>query len=103
MCAMMPMFRQRSRGKVRATTQYLSEVGPSRARGLDEGLPEKEPTSSAERALLTSAPCRVKSPSSERRQRAPARLLPAVVREGLVGLGHLVCVLALFHRIAAVG
>src|SRR3954470_18053113 len=31
MCAMMPMLRQRSRGKVRATAEYLVRCGRSRA------------------------------------------------------------------------
>src|SRR5260370_40916998 len=42
MCAMMPMLRQRSRGKVRATAQYLCDTAPSRVPGLDEGRPEKD-------------------------------------------------------------
>src|SRR2546426_6441705 len=53
MCAMMPMLRQRSSGKVRATAKYLSKVEPLRARGLDEGFPEKERLLLARRRAFT--------------------------------------------------
>src|ERR1041385_2730675 len=54
MCAMMPMLRQRSSGKVRATAeQPRSKRALARLPGLGERLPGKERTSSADAGFLT--------------------------------------------------
>src|SRR5580698_4822835 len=70
MCAMIPMFRQRFRGVVRATIYLSSASIRSRCRSI------KSKTKLFTRSLF----------------------LPAVVREGLVGLGHTVNIFLLLHR-----
>src|SRR5713226_1626669 len=86
MCAMMPMLRQRSRGKVRATAIAPTECGASRRQGLDEELPEKDRLpQKRERAAFTQGD----APRQDR-VRQGETCLPAVVSKGLVGLRHLV-------------
>src|ERR1700677_3107950 len=74
MCAMIPMFRQRFRGVVRATV-YLSSASSARGKNYVEPKPERQKLFTEE--LFS---------------------LPAVMREGLVRLGHTVDVFLLLHR-----
>src|ERR1039458_7293046 len=76
MCAMIPMFRQRFRGTVRATVSYLS---------LCKAAPCGH-SNSVQTGWANSPPCSLNS------------ALPAVVGEGLVGLGHAMNVFLLLHR-----
>src|ERR1700679_3627804 len=77
MCAMIPMFRQRFRGMVRATAvSSLRAPGPRLVQLLSQ------------RAVSGPWPL-------------GPRWLPAVMRKGLVGLGHAVHIFLLLHRRAA--
>src|SRR6266851_3738280 len=72
MCAMMPMLRQRSRGKVRATAIAPTECGALRRQGLDEELPEKDRLPQREeRAGFYTAGCSASRSSKQGRQQAP--------------------------------
>src|SRR5450631_204913 len=88
MCAMIPMFRQRFRGVVRATA--ILPCGPQRPLFIRFRSPP---------CLDFITPDPLAWPASTLRFRS-ARL-PAVVREGLVGLSHAVYVFLLLHRCAA--
>src|SRR5277367_136870 len=81
MCAMIPMFRQRFRGTVRGTAYFPC------------GLPSAVITASSLMRQESFAPPLYCNPDSDG--------LPAIVREGLVGLGHAVHVFLLLHRCAA--
>src|SRR5260370_30108204 len=88
MCAMIPMFRQRFRGMVRATVIFRAGL-PARGYSLLR-IPFRGPNPSLPNSLRR----------DQNSPRKPARL-PAIVREGLVGLSHAVHVFLLLHRRAA--
>src|SRR5215472_7271659 len=86
-CAMMPILRQRSKGTVLDTGFFLSSLRCSCSPTMLTGL-------------LKPSPSIVLLPPGKRQQ-SP---LPAIVREGLVGLGHAVHILFLLNsRPATVG
>src|SRR6266567_2824212 len=90
MCAMIPMFRQRFRGMVRAT--LIHPCGLASPRLLRTSL------ELSVRILLA-----IRT-GNFAKARLPAAGLPAVMRESLVGFGHAVDVFLLLHcRAAPVG
>src|SRR5229473_1256488 len=82
MCAMMPMLRQRSRGKVRATAIAPTECGALRRQGLDEELPEKDrlPQRKSERAFTQQD-----APRQDRVNRAGSKRLSSRRSPTIVG------------------
>src|ERR1700677_1807360 len=88
MCAMIPMFRQRFRGMVRATA--VSSLRALQSRGFD--------TSTIQHSGCPGLDFETWETSTHSAQ------LPAVVSKGLVGLRHAVHVFLLLHgRAAPVG
>src|SRR5947209_13656795 len=94
MWAMIPMFRYFSSGVCRAMT-----LAPEKGKRL------QQPNRPTELSKSGAALCELRLDLEGRCfyfNNRTACNLPAVVREGLVGLRHLVGVLALLHRVAAV-
>src|SRR5437660_7852183 len=100
MCAMMPMLRQCSSGKVRATAKYLVNASACAPGDRMNECLGKNGLTWAGRGLLH-APGRCVNMIVPTGDQAGLRL-PPVVGERLVGLRHLVRVLALLHCVAAV-
>src|SRR5581483_12262713 len=87
MCAMIPIFRQRFSGMLRATISFLSRAG----------TPAVNPVNSVQRTVISSdirgGHCSLSTVHSV--------LLPAVVCKRAVGFRHPVHVFLLFHGRAA--
>src|SRR5579863_5215713 len=85
-CAMIPMFRQRFRGMVRATVSFL--CGRFLARGYSA-------CSGPQSEAPTSLPISLRR--DQTRDRTYSEWLPAIVRKSAVGFRHAVHVFLLLH------